>query len=175
MTSNSIAKKPALQINDVDVFVFDFDGVLTNNNVYLNQNGEEFVCCSRSDGLAFDVLRSLGKPVYILSTERNSVVAARAEKLKVKAIYGKFNKVESLYQLANKNGYELANMMYVGNDINDFKAMQLCGYSACPADSHDRIKEVSNHVLTANGGDAVVRDLLENVFRLDLISILYEN
>ena len=56
-----------ITIDDIDLFVFDFDGVLTDNLVYTDQNGNEMVSCSRADGLAFDVLRKLKKPVYILS------------------------------------------------------------------------------------------------------------
>ena len=59
----------AIKLKDIDVFVFDFDGVLTNNKVHLDENGKEWVSCSRSDGLAFDVLRKLQMPVYIFSTE----------------------------------------------------------------------------------------------------------
>ena len=68
------------------MIVFDFDGVLTDNKVYLDQDGKESVSCSRADGLAFDVLHKLHKPVYILSTEKNPVVTARAEKIKVQAV-----------------------------------------------------------------------------------------
>lgn len=60
-----------ISLDNIDAFIFDFDGVLTNNLVYLNQDGQEWVACSRSDGIAFDVLRKLGKPAYILSTEIN--------------------------------------------------------------------------------------------------------
>ena len=72
-----------ININDIDALVFDFDGVLTNNLVHLDQDGKEYVSCSRGDGLAFDVLRKFNKPAYILSTEKNPVVRARAEKLKM--------------------------------------------------------------------------------------------
>ena len=70
-------------IDDIDAIILDFDGVLTDNSVYVDQNGIEQVKCSRSDGLAFDVLRKLKKPIHILSTEKNPVVLARASKLKV--------------------------------------------------------------------------------------------
>ena len=73
-----------ISLDNIDVFVFDFDGVLTNNLVQIDENGKESVSCSRADGLAFDVLRKLNKSVYILSTEKNPVVLARAKKLKVK-------------------------------------------------------------------------------------------
>ena len=57
-----------ISLDNIDAFVFDFDGVLTNNLVQIDENGKESVCCSRADGLAFDVMRKLEKPSYILST-----------------------------------------------------------------------------------------------------------
>jgi len=163
-----------MKINDISVFVFDFDGVLTNNIVYMDENGREFVGCNRSDGLAFDVLRKLNKSVYILSTEKNPVVKARAKKLKILAIQGISDKVETIKNLVDKNNYNLKNILYMGNDLNDYLVMQLCGYTVCPADSHIKIKEISKKILTTNGGNGVVRELLEDVFNLDFIEILYQ-
>ena len=77
-----------IHFDDIDAFIFDFDGVLTNNIVHLDQDGKESVSCNRGDGLAFDVLRKLKKSSYILSTENNSVVTARANKLKIPALQG---------------------------------------------------------------------------------------
>ena len=62
--------------------------------------------------------------------------------------------------------------MYVGNDLNDYFVMQLCGYTACPADSHPRIKSISSVILNTKGGDGIVRELLEDVLGLDFIKIL---
>ena len=76
-------KDIVIKIDQLDALVFDFDGVLTNNKVHLNQSGVEWVSCSRADGLGFDVLRKLNFPSYVLSTENNPVVKARAEKLKI--------------------------------------------------------------------------------------------
>ncbi len=159
---------------NIDALVFDFDGVLTNNLVHLNSNGVESVTCSRADGLAFDVLRKLEKPTYILSTEKNQVVTARAKKLKIPVLQGVNNKVDSLKKMADKEGFNLHNILYVGNDLNDYQVMQLCGYTACPSDSHIRIKEISDVVLKTCGGEGVIRELLENVLGLDLIKILYK-
>ena len=64
--------------------------------------------------------------------------------------------------------------MYVGNDLNDYRAMQLCGYAVCPSDSHKLIKETAMITLKTPGGKGVVRELLEDVFKLDLIRILYK-
>jgi len=159
---------------NIDALVFDFDGVLTNNLVHLDSNGVESVTCSRADGLAFDVLRKLEKPTYILSTEKNQVVTARAKKLKIPVLQGVNNKVDSLKKMADKEGFNLHNILYVGNDLNDYQVMQLCGYTACPSDSHIRIKEISDVVLKTCGGEGVIRELLENVLGLDLIKILYK-
>ena len=160
-------------LDDIDALVFDFDGVLTNNFVYLNQEGVESVACSRADGLAFDVLRKLNKPTFILSTEKNSVVTMRAKKLKIPAIQGVSDKVEAIKELADKKKYNLKSILYVGNDLNDYLVMQLCGYSACPADSHPKIKHISDICLNTNGGNGVVRELLEEVLNIDFIKILY--
>jgi len=166
-------KNKIISLNNIDAFVFDFDGVLTNNLVHLDQDGREWVSCSRSDGLAFDVLRKLKKPAYILSTEKNPVVTARAKKLKIHALQGVDNKVTALLNLVKTHGYDIGNILYVGNDLNDFSVMQSCGHTVCPADSHARIKEISNVILNTHGGEGVVRELLENVLGLDFIKILY--
>ena len=163
-----------MTLDEIDAFVFDFDGVLTNNLVQIDENGKESVSCSRADGLAFDVLRKLNKPAYILSTEKNLVVKARAKKLNIPAIQGVADKVEAIKKLAADNSYSLKNILYVGNDLNDYLVMQLCGYSACPADSHSKIKSVSSIILSTNGGDGIVRELLEEVINLDFIKILYQ-
>ena len=159
-------------LDEIDVFVFDFDGVLTNNLVFIDENGIESVSCSRSDGLAFDALRKLNKPVYILSTEKNPVVKARAKKLNIPVIQGTSNKAEEIKELTNQNQFNLKKVLYVGNDLNDYLAMQLCGHRACPADSHPKIKLISNICLNTNGGKGVVRELLEEVFNIDFIKIL---
>ena len=73
--------------------------------------------------------------------------------------------------------------MYVGNDINDLKAMMLCGYTVCPRDSHKKIKEVSSYHLKSLGGNGVVREIVEElleidmckVFKLITISLMFES
>ena len=124
------------------------------------------------DGLVIDVLRKLNKPAYIISTEKNLVVKMRARKLKIPLIQGVSDKSEALKELAKKNNYKLKNILYVGNDLNDYYVMKLCGFSVCPADSHSKIIELSDIVLKTKGGNGVVRDLLENVFSIDFIEIL---
>jgi 3-deoxy-D-manno-octulosonate 8-phosphate phosphatase (KDO 8-P phosphatase) len=162
-----------IALSDIDAFVIDFDGVLTNNKVHLDENGKEWVSCSRSDGLAFDVLRKLQMPVYIFSTETNPVVSARANKLEVPVIQGVKSKFDGIKELANTEGYNLKNIIYVGNDLNDYHAMQLCGFSFAPADSHPKIKELATEVLKSNGGNGAIRELIEDVLQIDFLKTLY--
>lgn len=163
-----------MDISTIDALIFDFDGVLTDNKVHVSENGMEWVSCSRADGLAFDVLKKLNKPAYILSTEKNLVVTARAKKLNIFALQGVENKVYAIKELAIKEGFNQENILYVGNDLNDFNVMELCKYTACPSDSHKRIKAISTIILKTKGGNGVVRELLEDVFKLDFIEILYQ-
>jgi YrbI family 3-deoxy-D-manno-octulosonate 8-phosphate phosphatase len=158
---------------NVDAFIFDFDGVLTDNLVYVDQRGVESVCCSRSDGLAFDFLRSINKPVYIISTEKNYVVKARGKKLGVPVIQGVSQKVNAINDLAKNHGYSIANMCFVGNDINDYHAMRMCGISACPADSNPIIISIATVKLEAVGGRGVARELIEKYFKVDLLAELF--
>ena len=163
-----------MNIDKIDAFIFDFDGVLTDNFVHTDENGKELVSCSKADGLAFDVLHKLRKPAYILSTEQNPVVTARAKKLKIQVLQGIGNKSQALKNIANEKGYNLQNILYIGNDLNDYFAMQLCGYTACPIDSHKAIKSIATIVLKTKGGKGVVRELLEDILQIDFIKILYK-
>ena len=160
-------------LGNIEVIIFDFDGVLTDNKVYLDQEGKESVSCSRADGLAFDVMHKLKIPTCILSTEKNLVVTARANKLKTSVMQGVADKVDGVRQILEEGNFSLEKTLFVGNDLNDYRAMRLCGYAVCPADSHKKIKEISDVILRTCGGDGVARELLEDVFQLDFIHILY--
>tara|TARA_B100001057_G_scaffold491108_1_gene580682 strand:- start:665 stop:1165 length:501 start_codon:yes stop_codon:yes gene_type:complete len=165
-------RKKNIRLGDVDALIFDFDGVLTDNRVYLDQNGNEWVSCNRSDGLAFDVLKKFKKHTYIISTEKNKVVAARAKKLKIPVLFGVQDKCEILKKLSLNKKFNLDRTLYVGNDLNDYEALKLCGYSACPSDSHKKIKKISTFKLDSKGGFGVARELLEEILRLDFLKFI---
>lgn len=160
-------------LQKIDAICLDFDGVLTDNKVTVCQDGTESVCCSRADGLAFDALKKVGLPVFILSTEKNPVITARAKKLRIPAYQGIKNKRSKLTLLCQQKGYQLDRMLYVGNDLNDYLPMQLCGHSACPSDSHPAIKKIAAVTLQTAGGQGVIRELVENILSIDIVSTLY--
>jgi YrbI family 3-deoxy-D-manno-octulosonate 8-phosphate phosphatase len=162
-----------MNIFKIKLIVLDFDGVLTNNKVFLNEHGEEFVSCSRGDGIAFDALRKLKIRTVILSTEKNKVVSSRAKKLQIDVMQNIVNKKDKLRELIEKYHLNKDEVVFVGNDINDINAMLLCGCTFCPRDSHELVKQVAKITLESNGGDEVMREILEKHFKVDTYKLLY--
>ena len=148
---------------DLDLIVYDFDGVMTDNRVYVSQGGEEAVSCNRADGLGVGMIRAAGVPQLILSTEVNEVVAARARKLGLDVIQACEDKATALAGFCTTNGYDLARVLYVGNDVNDLAAMKLIGYPVSPADGHPSIQAIARIVVRAPGGAGVVRELADRL------------
>ena len=142
--------------------IFDFDGVLTNNKVYLDENGIETVICNRADGLAFNILKKLNISLFIVSSEKNKIVKVRGNKLKVTTYHNCRDKALLLKKLSNKKMINLNSTMFVGNDINDFAAMMMCKFRVCPNDASIHIKQISNYILKINGGEGVARYLVED-------------
>jgi len=147
--------------NKIKLVVYDFDGVMTNNKVYIDQNGHEMVQVNRADGLGIAEIKKMGIKQIIISTEKNPVVSARANKLEIPCLQGVENKKYALTDYCQKNDIQILQVAYVGNDINDKDAMAIAGFSFCPADAHETIKEISDHVLKRNGGDGVIREIFD--------------
>ena len=150
-----------------DLIVFDFDGVLTDNRVLVFDDGREAVFCSRSDGMAFDMLRLAGIPVVIMSTEVNPVVSARGRKLRVEVLQGVRDKAAALEQFCTERHIVMQKVMYVGNDLNDKDAMERVGHPICPADAHPYIKAISHTVLATAGGYGVAREIVEHLLKIE--------
>lgn len=145
------------------VVVTDFDGVHTDDTAWVDAAGTEHVRVSRSDGMGVALLRRAGVPVLILSTERNAVVRARAEKLQVEVIHGVDDKASALCRWAAERGVDLAETAYLGNDVNDLPAMALVGWSVAVADARPEVLAAARIVLTRRGGDGAVRELADRV------------
>lgn len=149
--------------SSVSLLVYDFDGVLTDNTVYVDQHGTETVRVHRGDGLAISLLKKAGYKQLILSTETNPVVTKRAEKLGIPVIQGSSNKRDALQSYCKENTIDLKTVLYVGNDINDYDVMQCVTYKICPADAVGSIRDISDIVLKSNGGNGVIRELYDKL------------
>ena len=148
-------------MNNIDLIVYDFDGVMTDNKVYVDQKGNETVQVNRADGLGISEIKKLGKEQIIISTETNPVVMKRAEKLGISCMQGIENKKAALIDYCENNNFELLNVAYVGNDINDKEVMEIAGTTYCPLDAHESIQNISDNILKTKGGDGVIRELLD--------------
>ncbi len=164
LAKNQIVKinnfKMKIQLSEIDAIIFDFDGVLTDNHVYLSSNGEETVRCNRSDGHTFNVFKKLNLKTFILSSEKNDVVKRRGEKLDIKTINGSIDKKKDLIVLSKKYNLNLNKTIYVANDLNDLEAMKCCGFSFAVNDAVEEVKKHSDFVLSSKGGGMVAREIL---------------
>ena len=146
--------------------VFDFDGVFTDNMVYMNQNGEEMVRCSRADGLGIKMLKQKNIPAFILSTETNPVVTMRANKLGLTVFQGCEDKRAFLENYLQEKQIDPQNVVYIGNDINDMDVMLYVGWPVCPADAYSEILKISSVVLQNKGGQGAVREFCQLLIQL---------
>lgn len=162
---------------DVHTIVFDFDGVFTNNKVFVDQNGVESVCCDRGDGLGLDLLRAFMKAnrwypnTFILSKEINSVVSVRAEKLQLDCAQSISNKSDYLANYLDENNLSAEGLIYLGNDLNDLAAMQIAGFSIAPRDAHVIILNQADLVFSERGGNGFIRAFIEALIGLENMSV----
>lgn len=152
---------------DVRAVVTDFDGVHTDDTVLVDAAGLEQVRVSREDGMGVSRLRRAGIPMLILSTEQNPVVRARASKLKVPVLHGIDDKESALAAWAAESGIALADIAYLGNDVNDLGAMRIVGWPIAVAGAHPEVRAAARVVLSRSGGQGAVRELIERVLSAD--------
>ncbi len=146
---------------EIKAIAFDFDGVFTDNRVYVMQTGEEAVVCDRSDGMGISMLRKVGIPLVIISTEKNPVVAVRAAKLNIDVLQGIENKLPVLSQWAAENQLSIEQVAFIGNDINDVDCLNAVGLGIAVADAYPVAVDAADYVLTKNGGQGAVREIAD--------------
>jgi YrbI family 3-deoxy-D-manno-octulosonate 8-phosphate phosphatase len=157
-SGRKIERRPLPQ--DVELVVFDFDGVFTDNRVWVDEKGHEQVAVNRSDGLGIAMLRQeVNTDIFVLSTETNPVVSARCKKLKIPFVQGVNDKVAMLKQILAKKQVKQDKVIYVGNDVNDLPCFQLVACAVVPADAHPDVMCHADLVLKNRGGHGAVREV----------------
>ncbi|HWY99331.1 MAG TPA: HAD-IIIA family hydrolase [Bacteroidia bacterium] len=149
---------------NIKLLVIDIDGVLTDGGMYYTENGDELKKFNTKDGLAIKRLVKNGMQVAFLSNGKNTaLIQSRAKLLGVQKIYVGFEEKEKILDKWVKDlKISYKNVAYVGDDVNDLKVITKAGFSACPADAMDAIKQKATIILTRNGGDACVREMIDN-------------
>jgi 3-deoxy-D-manno-octulosonate 8-phosphate phosphatase (KDO 8-P phosphatase) len=145
----------------VRLAVFDFDGVFTDNRVWVDERGAELLAFSRSDGLGLRRLDEVGVKYLIVSMERNPIVGARAQKLNAECVQGVDDKLSVVRERA---GQSLDDVAYVGNDINDAECLRAVGLPVVPADAWPEVKPLARWVLARPGGAGCVREFCDAVW-----------
>ena len=149
------------QLSLIKAIAFDFDGVFTDNRVYVTQNGEETVACDRSDGMGISMLRKTGIPLVIISTEKNPVVAVRGAKLQLEVLQGIDDKLPTLSNWADGHDLVLADVAFVGNDINDVECLTGAGLGVVVADAYPVAADAADLQLHRDGGRGAVREIAD--------------
>jgi YrbI family 3-deoxy-D-manno-octulosonate 8-phosphate phosphatase len=151
-------------LEQVRLAVFDFDGVFTDNRVWVNERGEEAVAFSRSDGLGLRRLEEVGVRSLIVSMEENPIVGARARKLRVDCVQGIADKLSVLRERATEAGVALEQTAFIGNDINDAECLRAVGCPVVPADAWPEVRPLAAWVLSRVGGSGCVREFCDGVW-----------
>jgi 3-deoxy-D-manno-octulosonate 8-phosphate phosphatase (KDO 8-P phosphatase) len=154
-------------LGSIKAFIFDVDGVLSSSKIYLHPGGDMMRSMNIKDGFAIQYAIRKGYHVAIITGGNSESVRKRFEHLGVKDIYLKstdkrleFREFMSLYDLEPKN------ILYMGDDLPDYLVMKEVGFPACPSDANEEIKAISKYVSDKCGGDGCVRDVIEQVLRL---------
>lgn len=153
-------------IQNIRLVVFDFDGVMTDNRVYVSENGEESVSCWRSDGLGLSKLHRLGLPIWVVSTEKNKVVSMRCKKLQIDCIQGCDDKHAALMKLVKQFDCSLDDVLYMGNDINDIDCLQAVGLPVVVQDAYPEVVKLAKFQTQKAGGFGAVREICDLIYEL---------
>lgn len=164
-----LAGAPLLEdrIRSIRLVAFDFDGVFTDNKVYVFQDGTEAVRCHRGDGIGLEKLKYLGVDCVVVSTEVNPIVGARGRKLGVPCVQGCQDKRVALEAIVRERRLSLEQVAFLGNDVNDRSCLEIVGLPMVVQDAHSDVISLATYQTKAKGGEGAVRevcDLFERVF-----------
>jgi len=154
-------------MNDITTFIFDVDGVLTDSSVHVTPTGEMLRIMNIRDGYAMKAAVESGYHVCIISGGSNEGVRIRLRNLGITDIHlAAPNKVETFKEYTKLYNIKPEQVLYMGDDIPDYHVMKLVGLPTCPQDSSPEIKEISAYISHKNGGRGAVRDVIEQVMKV---------
>ncbi|MFC2098844.1 KdsC family phosphatase [Bacteroidota bacterium] len=155
------------ELRKVKAFVFDVDGVLSNAKIYLHPGNEMMRSANIKDGYAIQYAVRKGYPICIITGGNSSTVEERFRNLGVTDIYlSSRNKMENLEDFLSRYDFGPENILYMGDDLPDYLVMKAVGFPTCPSDAVEEIKSISTYISDKTGGEGCVRDVIEQVLRL---------
>lgn len=151
----------------ITTFVLDVDGVLTDGTILLTTNGDMLRTMHIKDGFAMKTAIDAGYNLCVISGGSNEGVRKRLNGLGITDVFlGAHNKIDQLNDYLKKNNIKLENVLYMGDDIPDYPVMKLVGLPTCPQDAVPEIKAISKYISHKNGGKGCVRDVIEQVLKV---------
>ncbi len=154
-------------LTEVDTFIFDYDGVMTDGRLILQHEGNPLRSANVKDGYVLQLAVRLGYRVVIISGGISKSVENRFDALKIKEVFlGVKDKLEVLEKYIAENNIDPEKVVYMGDDIPDFRPMQKVGVPCCPADAAEEIKNISIYISDKKGGEGCVRDIIEQVLKV---------
>ena len=155
------------KLHQIKALVFDVDGVFTDGTVLVTESGDLLRAHYAKDGYAIRCVVKHGYPVGIITGGVSPTLTTRFEMLGVKDIYlSARNKAEPFLHFCAKHGVEPSEVLFMGDDIPDLEAMQLCGLPCCPADAAPEVRKAAQYISLYAGGKGCVRDVVEQLLRL---------
>jgi 3-deoxy-D-manno-octulosonate 8-phosphate phosphatase (KDO 8-P phosphatase) len=155
------------EFKKIELFALDFDGVFTDNKVYISENGSEYVKCDRGDSLGLKLLM-IERPdinVVVISRESSKVVTARCNKLGIPAYHPVFNKLNKLKEIADELKIDKNRIAYIGNDVQDIECIKYAGIGIAVWDSHNRVMDVADWITTHDGGNGAIREICDLILK----------
>ena len=146
------------------LFIMDVDGTLTSGKIIYSSQ-DEYKTFDVKDGLIIKSLSKLGAKIVLLTGRKSEAVEKRANELNAIAIQGINDKLTELKKILSKKGINECNTVYIGDDLNDYEAMIICGYKASPFNAVNEIKLICDYVSPYDGGSGAVRDICERYLR----------
>ncbi|PKB18419.1 HAD family hydrolase [Flavobacterium sp. 5] len=154
-------------MNDITTFIFDVDGVLTDGSVHVSNEGEMLRIMNIRDGYAMKAAIESGYHVCIISGGSNEGVRVRLRNLGITDIHlGTPDKVKTFKEYTDVYNIKPEQVLYMGDDIPDYHVMKLVGLPSCPQDASPEIKTISRYISHKNGGKGAVRDVIEQVMKV---------
>jgi len=158
-------RKSVQNYSEIKMFLSDCDGCLTDGGMYYSEKGDELKKFNTKDGVAFSILKKNGIITGIVTGENVNLNKRRAEKLGLDIyIGGCKDKLEEVKKLCSKYDISMNQILYVGDDINDKELLSAVGIGCCPVDACAEIREISQIITKAKGGNAVIREIVDNMF-----------
>ncbi len=162
-----MAKSYKEYLQQITTFIFDVDGVFTDGSLHITTQGEMHRVMNVKDGYAVKAALNGGYNVCIISGGTDEGVRKRLQSLGVKDVYlGAHDKLKFLDSYCTENNVVLENILYMGDDIPDYPVLKKVGLPTCPQDAVKEIKEVSLYISHKKGGKGCVRDVIEQVLKV---------